>query len=119
MRQELARRDAQLLARRAAAQAAPHSRAVRQVADGARGEAAVGAQVAGLPRASRQREQVLGVRVDERSEGRVAADQQGPQLHQVSAHPLAGGGDEGGDARSGDRSFAGEHVLGAHRMGPA
>ena len=119
MGQELAGGDAQLLPSRPATQTAAHPHAVRQVPDGAGCEAAVGPEVAGLPRTPRQGEQILRVRVDERSEGRVAADQQGPQLHEISPDAVARGGDEGSDARPGGRSFAGGHVLGAHRMRPA
>ncbi len=115
VREELARRDPQLLAGRPAAQPAPDARAVREIADGRGGEAPVGAQVPGLPRPARQRQQGLGVRVDEGSERRVAADEQGPELDEVPPHAVARPGDERGDAGAGGRGFAGGDVLGAHR----
>ncbi len=89
VRQELSRGDPELLAGGPAAKPAPYARAVREIADGARREAAIRAQVPRLPGAARQGEEVLRMGVDERAVGRVAANEEGAELDELRAHAVA------------------------------
>ena len=115
MGEQLASRDSQLLAGRPPAKAPAHARAVGEIADGARGETPIGPEIARLPRATGEREQVFGVGVDLRRKRGIRAENECPELDELVARAFAGVRDQRRDAGPRGRGLLGRYILGAHR----